>query len=59
MSVEDEVAQEDMDIEKPVKEVKAKKEEAKKTVTTAPTKSAKPANVKKAAPVKTGVSRGK
>ena len=59
MSVENEVAQEDTETEKPIKEVKAKKEEAKKTVATAPTKSAKPANVKKAAPVKTGVSRGK
>ncbi len=45
--------------EKPVKEAKPKKEEAKKTNTTASTKSVKPANVKKSAPVKTGVSRGK
>lgn len=45
--------------EKPAKEVKAKKDETKKPIASAPNKSAKPANVKKAAPVKTGVSRGK
>jgi len=52
---------EEVDAEAPVKEAKAKKEPAKKkAVTTAgPAKSAKPANMKKAAPVKTGSSRGK
>ena len=45
--------------EKPAKEVKAKKDETKKPIASAPNKSAKPANIKKAAPVKTGVSRGK
>ncbi len=45
--------------EKPVKEAKPKKEETKKATPTASTKSVKPANVKKSAPVKTGVSRGK
>jgi len=59
MTKEEEVVEEIADAEKPVIEVKAKKEEAKKPIVTAPTKSAKPANIKKAAPVKTGVSRGK
>jgi hypothetical protein len=46
--------------EAPVKEVKAKTEPKKKAATTAgPAKAAKPANMKKAAPVKTGSSRGK
>jgi hypothetical protein len=46
--------------EAPVKEVKAKAEPKKKAATTAgPAKAAKPANMKKAAPVKTGSSRGK
>ncbi len=45
--------------EKPVKEAKPKKEETKKATPSASTKSVKPANVKKSAPVKTGVSRGK
>jgi hypothetical protein len=55
------VISEEVDAEAPVKEAKAKKEPAKKkAVTTAgPAKSAKPANLKKAAPVKTGSSRGK
>ena len=52
----EEVAQE---TEKPIKEAKTKKDETKKPIAAAPNKSAKPANVKKAAPVKTGVSRGK
>ncbi len=45
----------------PAKEAKAKAEPAKKKSTTAaaPSKAAKPANMKKAAPVKTGSSRGK
>ena len=47
------------EIEKPAKEVKAKKDETKKPIASAPNKSAKTTNVKKAAPVKTGVSRGK
>lgn len=48
--------------ESSAKEVKAKAEPAKKkaaTTAAAPSKAAKPANVKKAAPVKTGSSRGK
>ena len=54
-------ASEEATAEAPAKEVKAKAEPAKKkAVTTAgPSKSAKPANLKKAAPVKTGSSRGK
>jgi hypothetical protein len=61
MTVEEEATTEEAatETEKPVKEVKAKKDEAKKPIAAAPNKSAKPANVKKAAPVKTGVSRGK
>ena len=61
MTVEEEAKTEEAvtETEKPVKEVKAKKDEAKKPIAAAPNKSAKPANVKKAAPVKTGVSRGK
>lgn len=61
MTVEEEATTEEAatETEKPVKEVKAKKDETKKPIATAPNKSAKPANVKKAAPVKTGVSRGK
>jgi len=50
-------AESEVKTDKIAKEVKAK--ESKKTIATAPSKSAKPANVKKAAPVKTGVSRGK
>jgi hypothetical protein len=47
--------------ETPVKEAKAKAEPAKKkaAATAGPAKAAKPANIKKAAPVKTGSSRGK
>jgi hypothetical protein len=47
--------------EAPAKEAKVKAEPAKKKATTAagPAKAAKPANMKKAAPVKTGSSRGK
>jgi hypothetical protein len=47
--------------EAPVKEAKAKTEPAKKkaATTAGPAKAAKPANMKKAAPVKTGSSRGK
>ncbi len=49
--------------EAPVKEAKAKTDAAKKKApakaTATATKAAKPANVKKAAPVKTGSSRGK
>lgn len=45
--------------EKPIKEAKPKKEETKNATPSASTKSVKPANVKKPAPVKTGVSRGK
>lgn len=61
MTVEEEATTEEAttETEKPVKEVKAKKDETKKPIAAAPNKSAKPANVKKAAPVKTGVSRGK
>lgn len=59
MTAEVESKEEVTETEKTVKEVKTKKEESKKAIATAPTKSAKPANVKKAAPVKTGVSRGK
>jgi hypothetical protein len=47
------------EIEKPAKEVKAKKDETKKPIASAPNKSTKTTNVKKAASVKTGVSRGK
>ena len=47
--------------EAPAKEAKVKAEPAKKkaTTTAGPAKAAKPANIKKAAPVKTGSSRGK
>jgi hypothetical protein len=47
--------------EAPAKEAKVKAEPAKKkaAATAGPAKAAKPANVKKAAPVKTGSSRGK
>jgi len=60
-SEENALTDENSDVEKEkVKEIKTKKDETKKTIsTTASTKSAKPVNVKKAAPVKTGVSRGK
>ena len=47
------------EIEKPAKEVKAKKDETKKPIASAPNKSTKTTNVKKATSVKTGVSRGK
>ena len=59
LATEVENEEEVTDAEKAVKEVKTKKEESKKTVTKTPSKSAKPVNVKKAASVKTGVSRGK
>lgn len=60
MTVEEDAKEEvTSETEKPAKEVKVKKDDTKKPIATAPTKSAKPANVKKAAPVKTGVSRGK
>ena len=59
MTIEEEKTTVVEETEKPVKEVKSKKEETKKTNTSASTKSVKPANVKKSAPVKTGVSRGK
>ncbi|MFM6935258.1 MAG: DUF5606 domain-containing protein [Flavobacteriales bacterium] len=54
-------ASEEESTEAPAKEAKAKTEPAKKKASTAaaPAKAAKPANVKKAAPVKTGSSRGK
>jgi hypothetical protein len=47
--------------EAPAKEAKVKAEPAKKkaAATAGPAKAAKPANIKKAAPVKTGSSRGK
>jgi len=59
MTIEEEKTTVVEETEKPVKEVKSKKEETKKANTSASTKSVKPANVKKSAPVKTGVSRGK
>jgi hypothetical protein len=59
-NVEEEVKEDvTSETEKPTKDLKPKKDETKKPIATAPNKSAKPANVKKAAPVKTGVSRGK
>jgi len=56
-----EVAEGEEGAEAPVKEAKVKAEPAKKKTTAAagPAKAAKPANMKKAAPVKTGSSRGK
>lgn len=59
MNIEAEVPDEVIDADKPTKDLKVKKEDSKKPIKTATTKSVKPANIKKAAPVKTGVSRGK